>query len=356
MKFVTFEVPTPIGPMRRAGILGSKALPVIDITAAREAQLRAAGGIDAATDAEHDCPSDLLRFIERGERALDAAREAVGFVEAGGATRQGDLTVAYALDAVRLLTPLPKPRSIRNFSLSEEHMLASIKVMQRKIGGVAPSLTRIPPEWYNLPAYYKSTVLEVYGPDDLVPWPALTGTFDFELELAAVLGRTGRQIAAADATPYIFGYMLYNDWSTRDFQHREMSINMGPGLCKDCSGSLGPCIVTPDEFDLAKAKLTVRINGEVWTDTSARLRSTFEDLIEYVSQVQTVVPGDIFTSGTVPGGSGAEQDRWFPEGAVVELEAEGIGILRNTVGKRGENAPLPASQRRWVSAIRHDAP
>ncbi|WP_176082813.1 fumarylacetoacetate hydrolase family protein [Martelella sp. HB161492] len=353
MRFVTYEVGTAVGPVRRAGVLGADDT-VIDITAAREAFLSENGHHNAAAAAAFECPSDLLTFIDRGDDALAALREAVEFVTAKALMQFEDMTVVHPLDAVRLLTPLPVPRSIRNFSLSEQHMLSSIETMKRKIGGMEPSLTRIPPEWYNLPAYYKTTVQEVYGPEELVPWPALTGKFDYELEIAAVIGKSGRHIAAADAKPYIFGYMLYTDWSTRDFQQREMSINMGPGLCKDCASSLGPCIATPDEFDVENARLVARINGEVWTETTSKLRSSFEDLIEYVSQVQTIVPGDVFTSGTVPGGSGSEQDRWFPEGAVVELEAEGIGILRNRVGIRGAAAPLPKSQQIFATAVRHD--
>jgi len=169
-----------------------------------------------------------------------------------------------------------------------------------------------------------------------------------------VIGKRGRHVAVEEAQPYIFGFTLYTDWSMRDFQQREMSINMGPGLCKDFASSLGPCIATPDEFDVVNARLTARIDGQLWTDTTSRLRCSFEELIAYVTQTQTIVPGDIFTSGTVPGGSGSEQDRWMPEGAVVELEAEGIGVLRNKVGTRGVAVPLPRSQQPWVSSQRQD--
>ncbi len=353
MRFVTFEVASPIGAIRRSGVLADGNL-VIDICAAREALLRDKGHPQPARQAEADCPSDLLAFIEGGDPAMDALAEALDFTRKHGDAGQGGLKVIYDGRDVDLLTPLPVPRSIRNFSLSEQHMLDSIETMKKKIGGMEPSLVRIPPEWYNLPAYYKTTVREVYGPNELIPWPELTGKFDYELELAAVIGKTGRNISVADAKPYIFGYTIYTDWSMRDFQQREMSINMGPGLCKDFASSLGPCIVTPDEFSVENARLIARINGEVWTDTTSRLRCTFEELIEYVAQVQTIVPGDIFTSGTVPGGSGSEQDRWMPQGAVVELEAEGIGILRNKVGECGVAVPLPKCQQSWVSATRHD--
>ncbi|WP_316859470.1 fumarylacetoacetate hydrolase family protein [uncultured Cohaesibacter sp.] len=356
MRFVTFEISTPLGLARRSGVLTRDGSSVIDLAAAREVFVSDKGVREAALQAEFDCPSDLLTFMDRGDRALDAARETFDFVLSKGVTSSKDIKVLYGLDEITLLTPLPVPRSIRNFSLSEKHMLDSIETMKKKIGGMEPSLTRIPPEWYNLPAYYKTTLWEVYGPEEIVPWPDLTAKYDYELELAAVIGKRGRNVSKANAKAHIFGFMLYTDWSTRDFQQREMSINMGPGLCKDCASSLGPCIATPDEFDVEKARLVARINGEVWTDTTTALQFTFEELIEYVTQVQTIMPGDIFTSGTVPGGSGSEQDRWFPEGSVVELEAEGIGILRNTVGKRGEAVALPKSQQSYMRAVRHDAP
>jgi len=353
MRFVTFEIACPIGAVRRAGVLhGADA--VVDIAAAREAFLRGTGHANAAARAQAECPADLLDFITAGAPAMEALQEALAWVTARGEdAAQGGARVFYRGDEVSLLTPLPVPRSIRNFSLSEQHMLDSIETMKKKIGGMEPSLVRIPPEWYNLPAYYKTTVMEVYGPDELIPWPQMTGKFDYELELAAVIGKTGRHVSAADATAYIFGYTIYTDWSMRDFQQREMSINMGPGLCKDFASSLGPCIATPDEFDVVNARLVARIDGDVWTDTTSRLRRSFEDLIEYVTQVQTIVPGDVFTSGTVPGGSGSEQDRWMPEGALVELDVAGIGVLRNRVGTRGGACPLPKSQQAWVGAVRH---
>jgi 2-keto-4-pentenoate hydratase/2-oxohepta-3-ene-1,7-dioic acid hydratase in catechol pathway len=340
VKLVTFELDTPLGAIRRAGALTGDGAAVVDLAAAHR-----------ATAGDGVVPADLLELLRGGEPALEAASAALERVVAEGADEAGGVRLRHELAEVRLLTPLPRPSSIRNFSLVEQHMLASIEVLKKKVGGQEPSLTSLPPEWYKLPAYYKTTVEEVYGPDEVVPWPELTDFYDYELEIAAVIGKTGRRVAVADAGPYIFGYMLYNDWSARDFQQREMSINLGPGLCKDFASSLGPCIVTADEFDLRGARLQARVDGETWTDTTAGLRVGFEDLVAYLTQVQTIVPGDVLTSGTVAGGSGNEQERWLWEGAVVELEAEGIGVLRNTVGRKGEDAQLPASQRPWIEAL-----
>ena len=113
---------------------------------------------------------------------------------------------------------------------------------------------------------------------------------------------------------------------------------MGPGKAKDWDGSnvLGPCIVTPDEFDATDAVMRVRVNGELWgEDTSAHMHHTFADMIAYASRSQTLRPGEVLGSGTAAGGSGLELDRWLAEGDVVELEVEGIGVLRNRIGRKG---------------------
>ncbi len=358
MKLVTFSVETPFGEAQRLGAIAKSGL-IVDLVAARELQLSTQGVSQSWAQAKLDCPGTMLEFIRAGQKALDVAAQVLEFAAVLGAGKVGDITPVFDRAAVKLLTPLPKPNSIRCFSLSEKHMLAGIASMQDTAmwGGTKPSLTALPPEWYNLPTYYKTSTCEVYGPDDLVPWPALTGRFDYEMEVATVIGKRGRNISIDDGESYIFGYTLYNDWSARDFQNREMSVNLGPGLCKDNASSLGPCIVTADEFDLHGARFTVKVNGELWADTKVDFHFPLKKLVEYVSEVQTIYPGDIFTSGTLPGGSGAEKKLWISEGDVVELEAEGMGVLRNKVGVRGELAPLPAAQRPWSAVTRtaHDA-
>src|SRR5699024_10103190 len=159
----------------------------------------------------------------------------------------------------------------------------------------------------------------------------------YELEVGAVIGRPGRRVTADRATEYIFGFTLYNDWSARDIQFREMSIGIGPGVGKDFASSFGPCIVTPDEFDRNTATLQARVDGEIWsTGVLGRMYFSFEEIIEWISQEQTILPGDILGSGTVGRGCGLEIDRWISEGSIVELYADGIGTLRNRVGVKGQ--------------------
>jgi 2-keto-4-pentenoate hydratase/2-oxohepta-3-ene-1,7-dioic acid hydratase in catechol pathway len=245
----------------------------------------------------------------------------VGFIEAGapiGTTRKVTNAVLRA--------PL-RPRTLRDFLAFEGHLL-----------NVFPGLgQKIPDEWYQVPAHYKGLPATVIGPDEEIPWPAYTQKLDHELELAAVIGRTGKDISAANALDHVFGYTIWNDMSARDVQVRELPVGMGPGKAKDWDGSnvLGPCIVTADEADPHDVDLEVRVNGERWGGTNTKdMHHTFESMIAYASQALTLHPGEVLGSGTATGGSGLELDRWLNAGDVIEMEASGIGVLRNTVGPR----------------------
>ncbi len=247
---------------------------------------------------------DMVSFIERGAPV--------------GATR--------AVADARLLAPL-RPRSLRDFLTFEGHLRNALTRLGRPI----------PDEWYEVPAYYKGLPDTVIGPGDVIPWPSFSDRLDHELELAAVIGREGRDIPRERALDHVFGYTIWNDLSARDVQARELPIGMGPAKAKDWDGSnvLGPCIVTCEEVDISNLRMEVRVNGERWGgDTTASMHHTFADLIAYASLDQTLHPGDVLGSGTATGGSGIELDRWLSEGDVVELEVEGIGVLRNRVGRR----------------------
>lgn len=246
----------------------------------------------------------------------------VAFIEAGAPVGKKTL-VGHA----RLLAPL-RPRSLRDFLSFEGHLRNALSRLGRPI----------PSEWFDVPAYYKGMPDTVIGPEEEIPWPSYTSKLDYELELAAIIGRRGKNIAKEDALSYVFGYTIWNDMSARDVQTRELPISMGPAKAKDWDGSnvLGPCIVTADEIHPGNLRMTVRINGEVrGEDNSAHMHHTFADMIHYTSQAQTLYPGEVFGSGTAAGGSGIELDRWLQEGDLIEMEIEGIGVLRNRVRKKG---------------------
>lgn len=258
-----------------------------------------------------------------GDVVVDAGFEGdmVAFIAAGAPVGTG----RAVKDAV-LRAPL-RPRTIRDFLAFEGHLL-----------NVFPGLGKeIPQEWYDVPAHYKGLPDTVIGPEEEIPWPAYTAKLDHELELAAVIGRSGKDISEADALDHVFGYTIWNDLSARDVQARELPVGMGPGKAKDWDGSnvLGPCIVTADEIDPHDVDLEVRINGERWGGANTGdMHHTFESMIAYTSQALTLRPGEVLGSGTATGGSGIELDRWLEAGDVIEMEASGIGVLRNTVGAR----------------------
>ncbi len=325
MQLVTFEIGSPLGPQRRTGAMRDDA--IIDLALARAALLASTGRPRAVAIGEAEVPSDMLELLRGGEWAIDAAREAVEHAAAEGIESLDGATVRHPASGVRLLAPLPRPNSLRDFLVIEEHL----RNARRNAG-----LEEMPgPEWYKLPAHYKGNVDAIYGPDDEIPYPAYTAQLDYELEICAVVGRAGRRVRAGEATPYIAGFTLYNDWSARDIQMRESSVGIGPGIGKDLGSSLGPCIVTADAWDRDTARLRARVDGEQWSDgTLAAMHFSFEDIIEFVTMEATMQPGDLLGSGTIGLGCGLERGRFLQPGSVVELEAEGIGVLRNTVAPK----------------------
>lgn len=326
MRLVTFGVHTPSGAAVRSGVaLEGK---IIDLELAAEARRIARGGPRPADLSSMPENSHLLTLLKGGEQALQAAREGAAHVLEKGDNRLNGRRVVFAPHEVQLLAPLPRPNSLRDYMVIEEHVRSAV---------TSGAWKEIPAEWYRTPAHYKGNVDEIYGPDDTVPWPAYTEKLDYELEICAVIGTAGRRVSAEDAARHILGYTLYNDWSARDMQAKEMSLGIGPGISKDFASSLGPCIVTADEFDRNNARLEARVDGEVWsTGTIGTMHFSFEQLIEWTSQEQTLLPGDLLGSGTVGKGCGFELGRWVSPGCVVELEAEGIGVLRNQIGEKGQ--------------------
>jgi hypothetical protein len=167
------------------------------------------------------------------------------------------------------------------------------------------------------------------GPGEELAWPFPSAELDYELELACILGRHGRNLSEEDAGSVIFGYTLVTGWSAVDPEGGPDGLYVG--------ASFGPCVVTADEFDPAMARLVARVDGEVWSDGSlASARWTFADLVAHASRAQDLYPGDILGSGTYPGGRGRDLGRHLYPGALVEVESAGIGVLRNRI------APLAA--------------
>ncbi len=316
MKLCTFEVRTHLGRHRRLGaVLGAG---VLDLNFTCAVRLRSQKLADVLV------PAAMREFLEGEVESMAAAREAVAFFEQTGIRRgPNEETLLYAPAEIRLLTPLPNPASVRDFYAFEAH----VKKGFEKRG------EPMPPEWYQIPVYYKSGHHNIIGADEDVPWPSFTQKFDYELELAAIIGRRGRDIPADRAAEYIAGFTVMNDFSARDIQRQEMRVRLGPAKGKDWCTALGPYLMTADEIgDPYNLRMTARINGELWSEgNSGSIYWKFEQMIEFLSRDDTIYPGDVIGSGTIGTGCGLELDRWVKRGDILQLEIERIGVLRNRV-------------------------
>lgn len=327
MKLCTFEIDGPLGPSRRLGAATSQGT-ILDLNLAYAEMLAERDAHPRAVDlAAVVVPATMREFAGNGRFGIEAAREALGFFgeRASQAGLRGSAggTLVHDAGTVRLLAPLPDPRSIRDCMGFEEH----VKTSYAKMGQPVPKI------WYELPLYYKGNVSSVIGPDAEVPWPSWVKLLDYELELAAVIGTAGRNIPVERALDHVLGYTVFNDVSARDVQAREMSGGLGPTKGKDLDGHnvMGPFLVTGEEFDPRRPHaMLARVNGETWSrGDTASAHYGFADLIAYISRDETLLPGDVIVSGTVGTGCGIEIGRFPRPGDVIELEIEGIGVLRN---------------------------
>ena len=276
----------------------------------------------------------MLSLIDAGEAGLAEARVLVADAERTGA--DCDL-----LEAVTLMAPIPVPPQIRDFSVFPTHIVQAPTGMKKLAaalkGDPIPEIETgdVPAVYRAQPIYYFTNRFSVVGSDTTVKWPRYSAYMDFEIELAAVLSKGGKDISVETAGDHIFGYTIFNDFSARDAQLVEMGGMLGPAKGKsfDAGNAFGPFLVTKDEIpDVAALTARVRINGTQYMsdDCSAMLHS-FEEMIAFVSRDETLHAGEIFGSGTVGNGCGLEHFTFLDDGDVLELEIDGIGVLRNTV-------------------------
>ena len=281
----------------------------------------------------------MLALIDAGDKGLDVAADLLSRMSG-----EADLMVKYVDD--NILSPLPEPRQFRDAMSFPQHIVAGPRGMQvhlaRERGEIEAAetlrnspLDPLPDVYKELVIFYITNRFSVRGTGAVVQWPRYSKLMDYELELAIVTKNKGSNILAANAKDHIFGYTIFNDFSARDRQVAEMVGRLGPAKGKSFDGGnvLGPVIVTPDEIgDPYALRMQARVNGDTRcdSDSSGMLRS-FEELIEYISEDETIMPGEVIGSGTVGGGCGLEKSRFLSHGDVVELEIEKIGIIRNRV-------------------------
>lgn len=327
MKLVTF-VPPSGAP--RAGALVDDGSAVVDLAAAHRDMF----GDDAADLAQ------VLTIVEGGDNALDRAYETLKRNPAEQTYRRAD---------VKLLAPIPRPPQMRDCLCFELHLVQAFNAARQLRANSSPDpaaalaemertgVLRVPTTFYEQPIYYKCNRFAVIGTDEDVLWPSYSRVLDFELEFGCYIKKPAKDVPAAAARDYIFGYTIFNDFTARDAQTQEMGGQLGPAKGKDfdTANAMGPCLVTADELrDPYNLTMAARVNGVEWgRGRSDTMHWSFEDLIAWISRSETIHPGEFLGSGTVGNGCGLEQMRFLEPNDTVELEVEGIGILRNTIRK-----------------------
>jgi len=283
----------------------------------------------------------------------------VGLLAAEPAVREAAADAAAHSDGLSaaevVLLPPVYPVAMRDFLTFEAHVEGVSKGMQ--------GASSVPEEWYLAPSFLFMAPHAVHGPFDDVAMPPDTERLDFELEIAAVICRDVRNVTPEQATAAIGGYCVMNDWSARDVQRREMVLGLGPSKGKDFATTIGPWVVTADEFDGCRDEdgfldlaMEVRVNEvRVGADRSAHMGWSFERMVSYASRASWVRAGEVLASGTCATGALAETwgrtGRLTPPplqvGDVVEMSIDRLGTIRNRVVAGSEAVPpiIPARRR-----------
>ena len=268
---------------------------------------------------------------------------------AGAAERaRRDPAEVRAVGEVRLLAPIPRPPSVRDALCFLQHLRGCYRALGRP--------DELHPAWSQTPAFYFGNPAAVIGPHDDVPVAPGSRWFDFELEIGAVVGRAGRDLAPETAESHIVGYTFFNDWTARDLQLRDMAQGIGMGKSKDSAITLGPALVTVDELETHRhdGRLSFEVSAsvndrEVARGSLAAADWSWGELLAFLSRGTELRPGDVIGSGTVPGGCLLEQvdtadpadfTGWLGPGDVVSLASGALGETRQTVRPTTPPTPL----------------
>jgi len=259
---------------------------------------------------------------------------------------------AVPLAEVRLLAPV-RPVAVRDFVSFERHVAGAKRAVEGEAG--------VPDCWYEQPTFLFLNPHSIIGTGEPVVPPYQCELLDFELEVAVVIGRDGRDLTVAQAAEHIAGYAILNDWSARDLQRREMRMGLGPAKGKDFATTLGPWLVTPDELadrvsgDRLRLTMTVLVNGrEVGSDDLGNMAWSFAELIAYASRSAWVRAGDVIASGTCANGSlveawgrtGRHEPPPLAAGDEVTMSVTGLGTISNVIAEpRPEAGPIPRARR-----------
>ena len=254
-------------------------------------------------------------------------------------------TDVLSLDSVTLRAPVPLPPTVRDFYAFEQHVKTA-----RQTRGL-----EMDPDWYELPVFYFSNPYAVGGDGEDIAIPPGSAELDFELEVAAIIGRGGSDLTPQQGEESIAGFCVMNDWSARDVQRREMKLSMGPVKGKDFATTLGPMLVTPDEIEDARSgraydlTMTATVNGREYSRASlAEIFWSFGEMISYASRGTRVQTGDVIGSGTCGTGCilelalvhGGDAYPWLQPGDEVVLSVDRLGSIRNRIVAGAPLRPL----------------
>lgn len=275
----------------------------------------------------------IMTVVVTGEDTCIPLDETTKFYDVNKTDLGGREPLSLSSGKKDILVPVPKVTSIRDFYSFEEHVR---KARARRGLGMVE-------EWYQFPAYYYSGTSMIFSSGSSIPYPTFTSELDYEMEIAAVIGREGINIRREDAISHIFGFMLANDWTARDLQRKEMKVGLGPSKSKDFATSLGPYLVTMEELedfresgDRFDIPVEAYVNGKRYSSGNVRdMHFTFPELVEYASKGTRLRRGDIIMSGTVSTGCilelGPEELGWLKKGDVVSIRSPVLGELTNEV-------------------------
>ena len=311
MKLLTFEYQ---GKIRLGALKNDR---IIDLADAAQAQ----GQL---------LPDNMANFL---------AHQMDHWMNAQQVIQNAQLDADYCIEPDAILAPVPHPTSLRDGYAFRQHVEAA----RRNRGA------EMVPEYDEFPVFYFSNHNAISGPGEILVQEDHLNRLDFELECAVVIGRAGRNIAAAEADEYIAGYTIMNDFSARALQMQEMKLNLGPAKGKDFATAIGPYLVTRDELERNRIDspdgerhnltMTAEVNGiEVSRDNLKNMHWTFAQIIERASYGVTLFPGDVIGSGTCGtgcflelNGSGITDNQWLLDGDTVTLSIEGLGKLTNQI-------------------------
>lgn len=333
MKVCSYIRNTALGKFTRLGVLLDDET-IVDVNLVWRAHYEDKKLYNVVDKANSIAPYLLSDFLETSNNPIDKLKETLffheNFISRGiNETSEGAL-LSFNLsedDDVALGNPMDKINCYRDFYTHEKH----VEVGFKKRG------EQIPAAWYEIPAYYKGPTTGFLGTGQEIPWPSYTDILDYELEMAVIIGKDGKNILEQNALKHVFGVSVLNDISARDIQKKEMAVRLGPAKGKDFCSILGPVITTIDEFggEIPSLLMQATVNGEKWSEgQSGDANFSWEEMIAHASKEEWLLTTDVLGSGTVGTGCGLELDKWIQPGDDLELYIEHIGILKNKVGNK----------------------